>query len=335
MKTIRWGILGTGHIAGKFTADLHLLPDAVIHAVGSRSQERADAFGGAHGIPNRYGSYEALVSDPDVEVVYVGTLNPSHHGDVRLCLEAGKHVLCEKPFTLNAAQAKDLIDEARKRGLFLMEAMWTRFIPAVVELRRLLAAEAIGPVQYVQADFCIYRDFDPGHRLFRYEAAGGVMLDLGVYPISFASLVLGQHEELLTTATLGETGVDEQSAYMMRYANGALAMLASSARASGPLEAVAAGSKGLLRLLEPWWFSKHLSVEMDGKPAKVVAFPYEGHGLRFEASHVMKCLRAGRTESDVMPLDETLRIMQTMDACRAAWGLVYEGEKPPRNPRHP
>src|SRR5690606_20884834 len=118
-------------------------------------------------------------------------------------------------------------------------------------------------------------------------------------------------------------------------ANGALAMLASSARASGPLEAVAAGSKGLLRLLEPWWFSKHLSVEMDGKPAKVVAFPYEGHGLRFEASHVMKCLRAGRTESDVMPLDETLRIMQTMDACRAAWGLVYEGERPRRNPRHP
>ncbi len=322
----RWGILGTGNITRKFTEDLHLLPDAQVLAVGSRSQARAEAFGAAHDIPRCYGSYEALISDPDVDVIYVGTLNPAHYADTKMCLEAGKPVLCEKPFTLNAAQAQELINLARDRRLFLMEAMWTRFIPAAVELRRLLDADAIGPVQYVQADFCIYRDFDPDHRLFKYEAAGGVMLDLGIYPISFASWVLGQHEELFTTATLGQTGVDEQSAYVMRYANGALAVAASSARASGPLEALVAGSKGRLRLLEPWWFSKHLSIEMSGKPAKVVKFPYEGHGLRFEASHVMECLRAGKTESDVMPLDETLRIIKTMDACRAQWGLVYEGE---------
>ena len=323
---IRWGILGTGKIAHLFADDLQLLPDAELAAVGSRSQERADTFGDEYDVPHRFGSYEALAEQADVDVVYVGTPHPSHVADARLCLQAGTPVLCEKPFTLNAGEAEALISLARERGLFLMEAMWTRFIPAVVELRRLLDGGALGAVRFVQADFCIHRPFDAEHRMFNPELGGGALLDLGVYPISLASMVLGAPGEITSSAVLGETGVDEQSAYLLRYEGGALAVLASSVRVDGPREVVISGTEGRLRLHRPWWYASRLTVEREGEAAETIAYPFEGHGYQFEAAHVAACLREGRTESPVMPLDETLAIMRTLDRLRAQWGLVYPGE---------
>ena len=192
MTTLRWGILGTGLIAGAFAADLVHTDSGEIAAVGSRRQARADAFGDRYGVPRRHASYEALVADPDVDVIYVATPHSFHHENALLALEAGKHVLVEKAFTMNAAQAVELVAVARERGLFLMEAMWTRFLPHVVEIRRLLAEGALGRVVTVMADHGQWFAFDPTSRLFAPELGGGALLDLGVYPVSFASMVLGE-----------------------------------------------------------------------------------------------------------------------------------------------
>ncbi|NBC19308.1 MAG: Gfo/Idh/MocA family oxidoreductase [Bacteroidetes bacterium] len=325
-SVIRWGILGTGGIARKFAADLQLLPDATLHAVGSRAEERANTFGDRFDVPQRYGAYADLAADPDVDIVYVATPHPSHHADARVCLAAGKAVLCEKPFTLNADEAADLIALARERGLFLMEAMWTRFLPVFGDVQRLLDAHAIGEVQLVQGDICAHRAFDAGHRLFNPELGGGALLDLGVYPISLASQVLGPPDAVTSSAVLGATGVDEQSAYVLRYDSGAMAVLAASFRTNGPREIVISGTGGRIRIHARWWCATTITIERDGQDAETIARPYEGHGYQFEAAHAMDCLRAGRAESPVMPLGETLQIMQTLDRLRAPWGLVYPGE---------
>lgn len=325
-RPIHWGILGTGKIARAFAADLALLPDAVLHAVGSRTDERAQAFGADFDVPHRHGSYGALADDGEVDVVYVATPHPSHAADVRLCLEGGRAVLCEKPFTLNASEARALVEEARARSLFLMEAMWTRFLPAVVELRRLLQEQATGRVHLVQADLSARRAFDPAHRIYDLALGGGALLDLGVYPVSLASLILGPPDALASTATLGTTGVDEQSAYVLRHAGGALAVLTASVRVDGPNEAVVSGENGRLRVHAPWWHPTRLGLERADGTAETWSFPFEGSGYQFEAAHVGDCLRAGATESTVMPLDETVAIMETLDALRAPWGLTYPGE---------
>ena len=325
-RPIRWGILGTGKIARAFAADLALLPDAVLHGVGSRTAERARAFGAAFDVPHRHGSYQALAADAEVDVVYVATPHPSHVADVRLCLEEGRAVLCEKPFTLNAAEARALVALARARGLFLMEAMWTRYLPAVVELRRLLQEQAIGRVHLVQADLSARRDFDPAHRIYDRALGGGALLDLGVYPVSLAALVLGPPEAMTSIATLGTTSVDEQSAYLLHHTDGALAVLTASVRVDGPKEAVVSGEAGRLRLHAPWWHPTLLSLERAVGTVETWAFPFDGGGYQFEAAHVGHCLRKGMTESPIMPLEETVAIMETLDALRASWGLTYPGE---------
>ncbi len=216
-ERVGWGILGTGKIAVKFADDLGHVPGAALTAVGSRRGETAEAFGLRFRIPHRHASYEALVNDPDVDVVYVSTPHSLHAENARLALEAGKAVLCEKAFTLNARQAADLIALARQRRLFLMEAMWMRFLPGIVQARQIVAEKTLGDLRLLTADFGLQFAFDPAGRLYAPELGGGALLDLGVYPVSLSSMVFGRPASIVSLATMGRTGVDDQSGIVFRY----------------------------------------------------------------------------------------------------------------------
>jgi predicted dehydrogenase len=335
MKTtpIRWGILSTGAIARKFAIGLRDTPDAHLLAVGSRTQSGAEAFAAEFNIPRQYGSYEALAADPDVDVIYIGTPHPMHYETAMLCLQAGKPVLLEKPFALNAGQAEALIHFAREKRIFLMEAMWTRFTPVMAKVRDVLSAGTLGAVRMVQADFGFRAPFDPRHRLFAPELGGGALLDVGIYPVSFAAMVFGQQpSEIVSSAALGTTGVDEQSAMIFTYPDGALAQLSCAVRTQTPQEALIVGEKGWIRIPSRWWVPRVYTLQIDGEAEQVFEPPFVGNGYNYEAAAVGECLRAGRTESDIMPLDETLAIMRTLDAIRAQWDLVYPSESDDEHP---
>jgi predicted dehydrogenase len=323
---IRWGILGTGFIAKKFAEGLSVLKDVELVAVGSRAQATADAFGGEFKVPHRHVSYEALAEDPDVDVVYVATPHSLHRENSILCLEAGKPVLCEKPFTINATEAQAVIALAREKGLFLMEAMWTRFLPIIVKVRELLAAGAIGEVHMLHADFGFRAELDPKSRLFNPHLGGGALLDVGIYPVSLASMIFGPPSRIVSMAHLGQTGVDERAAVILGYDAGQLAVLSTAIRTDTPIEAVLMGSEGQIRIHSPWFHGTELTLSAKSRKDKTIRLPYKGNGYTHEAIEVMRCLREGRRESGVMPLDETLAITKTLDAIRAQWGLRYPME---------
>lgn len=324
--TVRWGILGTGKIAHLFTEDLMLLPDAEVVAVGSRAQETADAFGDEFDIPRRHASYDALAADEAVDVVYIATPHTGHATNTLRCLEAGRAVLCEKPFALNAAEAAQMVEAARSRDLFLMEALWTRFLPIMDDVRRLVEDGAIGTPQWLQADICAYFPFDPEHRVYDPALGGGALLDLGVYPVMLAYQFFGAPDAVTTTAVMGRTGVDEQEAIVFTYDDGAQAVLAASMRTDGARLATLGGPDGQIQIHRPWWKGECLTLTHADKSTETLAWPYAGNGYQFEAAHVMRCLREGRRESPVIPLDESLQIMRTLDDIRARWGLSYPGE---------
>lgn len=323
---IRWGILGTGNIANSFAKGLASVEDGSLVAVGSRSQESADAFADRYGAPKRHATYAGLVNDPEVDVIYIATPHAMHLENMLACLDAGKAVLCEKPFTINAAQAQQAIAHARSKGLFVMEAVWSRFLPLMDEIRRLLAAGEIGEVRMVTADFGFRTKFNPQGRLFNPAMGGGALLDVGIYPVSLAHMVLGAPKRVATLAELGETGVDEQSAYVLGYDSGALAVLSSAIRTKTPQEAMILGTEGSIRLHSPWWIPQKMTVQRSGAEPQEVEMRMTGNGYNYEIAEVQRCLRAGETESPLMALDETLATMRTMDALRAQWGLRYPME---------
>ena len=322
-----WGILGTGTIAHLVAEDLALLPNAELTAVGSRAQERADAFGDTFDVPHRHGSYEALVANPDLNVVHVASPHSAHLKHATMALEAGCAVLCEKPLALNAEQAEQLIATARRRDQFLMEAMWTRFLPVMDDVRRLVHDEqALGDVHLLQADIGVTQSFDPTHRLFDPTLGGGALLDLGVYPLAFAFDLFGPPDTITSSAVIGETGIDEQCAAVFRYDDGTQAVWHASVRADAGRTCVLAGTGGRLRGTRAWWKGAPFELTRDDGTAETWARPYEGNGYQFEAAHVMHCLRAGRTESPRMPLDESRTLLETMDALRNEWGVTYPQE---------
>jgi predicted dehydrogenase len=325
-ERIRWGIIGTGRIAAQFADGLAVLPDAALVAVGSRAQESADAFGDRFDVSRRHASYEALAEDPEVDVVYIATPHPFHQENSILCLRAGKAVLCEKPFAINAGQAQAVIDLAREEGLFLMEAMWTRFLPTMRKLRELLAAETIGPVQMMSADFGFRSEFDPTSRLFDPALGGGALLDVGVYTLSLAEMTLGPPARITSMAHIGETGVDEQAVVVLGFGSGQMALLSASVRTTTSQEATLLGTEGQIKVHAPWWQSQKLSLTLSGQGTEVLELPFAGNGYQYEAQAVMDCLRERRQQSAVMPWDETLSVMRTMDRVRAQWGLRYPME---------
>ena len=326
MRTFRWGILGTGDIAGQFVEGLKGTPGADVLAVGSRSEASAERFAGERGIPRRYASYEDLAADPDVDVIYVATPHPFHAANAELCLRGGKAVLCEKPFTMNADEAKRVVALARERSLFLMEGMWTRFFPLMGELRRRISAGAIGEPRMLTADFGFRDELDPRSRKFDPDLGGGALLDVGVYCVSLASFLFGAPSEVAGVGHLGETGVDEQSAAILKHEGGRLSVLCFATRTGTPQEATVMGTEGYVKIHREWWRPRSMTIHRPGEREEPVEAPVEGNGFNYEAAEVIECLRSGRTESDLMPLDETISIMKTVDEIRASWGLEYPGE---------
>ena len=326
MRTVKWGIIGPGRIANRFAEGLTQLPEAVKYAVSSRNLDRAQEFARAHGFEKAYGSYQELVEDREVEAVYVATPHPFHEEAVLLCLRHGKHVLCEKPFAVNAQQAARMIAEARDRKLFLMEAMWTRFLPAVRKAMALIEEGAIGEPRHVAVDFGFRSEVDPESRLFAPALAGGSLLDVGVYCLSFCSLVFHQQPDRLQShLSIGATGVDETATALLNYRGGRSAFVHSAVRVNTAQEAVIYGGLGSIRLPE-FWHAQHLLLK-NAEGEQPFHLPFEGFGFHFQIQEVMDCLSRGETESRIMPLSETLAIMQVMDSIRFANNLRYPFEE--------
>jgi predicted dehydrogenase len=266
------------------------------------------------------------VQDPGVDVVYVATRHPGHLDAMRLCLEAGKPVLCEKPFTVNAREAAAAIQVARQRRVFLMEAMWTRFFPAMIRLRSMLADGRIGEPRLLQGDFGFLNDWKPEGRHLDLALGGGALLDVGVYLVSLSSMFFGPPVQVVSNAFLGSTGVDETCAMIFRHGRGELSSLAAAIRTDTRKEATLYGTEGRIEIHVPFWKPQAFTVvPLKGEPERV-ELPYPNFGYQFEAAHVMECLRQGKLESDVMPLAETLSVMETLDRVRAPWGLTYPAD---------
>lgn len=326
---VRWGILAPGWIAHSFAAALRRGTRQEIVAVGSRSLGRAKEFADEFGADHAYGSYEELVADPDVDIVYVASPHSEHHHQTRLALDAGKPVLVEKAFTRDAAQARDLVELAGTKGLFLLEAMWSRFLPHYDVIAQAVADGLIGDVTTVFADHGQPLYPDGPDRLADPALAGGALLDLGVYPLSFAAFVLGPFSSITATGALTDLGVDSQEAVTVTNAAGAQGVLHASMLAGSPTTASICGTRGRLDLggpfYAPTWVRLH---DRDGE----VLDRYESsadvahQGLRYEAAEAARCLHAGRTGSDIHPLTETLRVMEAMDAVRAQLGVRFVGE---------
>ncbi|MFH9980405.1 Gfo/Idh/MocA family protein [Streptomyces sp. NPDC017179] len=328
-QRVRWGVLATGQIAAAFTADLVDLPDAEVVAVASRTEEPAKAFAERFGIPRAYGDWESLARDPDVDVVYVAAPHTAHRAAAGLCLEAGRNVLCEKPFTLNLRQAGELVALAREHDRFLMEAMWMYCNPLIRRLKALVDDGAIGEVRTVQADFGLAGPFPPSHRLRDPHLGGGALLDLGVYPVSFAQLLLGEPSDVTARAVLSAEGVDLQTGALLSWDGGALAQLHCSITGSTATCASVTGSKGRIDVPSGFFHPDRFVLRRHGRdPEEFTADPADGprSTLRHEAREVMRALRAGETESPLVPLEGTLAVMRTLDVVRERIGVRYPGE---------
>ncbi len=353
-QVIRWGIWGTGAIAHALAGDMKLAGGAMLQAVASRTGDRARRFASHYGAVKSYAGIDPLLNDPEVDAIYIATPNHRHMDDSLACIQAAKAVLCEKPFALNLAQAERIASAARQRKVFCMEAMWTRFIPAVIEAKRAIDSGAIGPIRLMQGNFAYPIAPTPEANILNRELGGGALLDRGVYLVSLAQHLLGAPVSVRASACFGPTGVDEQSAYQLVFTSGALADFAASLRTRGTNEAVISGDHGVLRLCEPFYRTHRLITRTFAQPApssggdgepqpagflrgviqspaatslrrrlspvldvlqrgRVQSFPFPGNGYQFQIQHVSDCLRQQRTESPIMPLNDSLEVMRIMD----------------------
>ncbi|WP_394769650.1 Gfo/Idh/MocA family protein [Lacisediminihabitans sp.] len=324
--TIRWGILGTGFIAHLQAADL-VNNGFSVTAVGSRSQESADAFAAEFGIPVAHGSYEALVADANVDVVYVSTPHPFHAENALLALRAGKHVLIEKAFTLNAAEAREVVRVGADAGLVVLEAMWTRFLPHMVRIREIIAAGTLGDVRTLIADHNQSLPTDPRHRINNPELGGGALLDLGIYPVSFAFDLFGSPSTVLANAAKTQTGVDRQTAIIFGYPDGQQAVLHCALDTAGPNRAVILGTEGRIEIDTVWYSPTTFSVfDSAGTVIERFETAVEPRGMQFQAWEAERLIGAGLTSGEILPPEESVRIMETLDEIRRQIGVVYPGE---------
>ena len=326
MKQVRWGILGTGKIAKAFASALRDTPGAVLAGVASRSIGPAQAFAAEYGAASSYGSYQELADAPDVDMIYIGTPHPLHAENALMALHGGKGVLCEKPFTMNRREAERVVALARAKKLFLMEAMWTRFMPALAEVRRIIASGEIGPVRQVIADFGFTSQVGPEHRLHNPELGGGALLDLGIYPLSIASDLLGPVTAVQSLAEMGETGVDTQTTFTMKHQDGGMSICSCSLRARTPAELTVSGELGYVRMNSMFHRATSISVALADGSSRTVDTPYIGNGYAHEAIEVQRCLAEGLIESPRMTHDQSLALMGVLDTIRRQIGLRYAAD---------
>ena len=322
--TIRWGIVGPGSIAHRFANAVKNVAGAQVTAVASRSEERAREFAAKHDIPNAFGSYEEMANSPLIDAVYIATPHPFHKPCAEMFLKAKKHVLCEKPVCVNAKEAIAMAECAKQNNVFLMEAMWTRFLPAIGEAVKVAKSGEIGEIRSVRAEFCFYSTPSPTSRIYAPELAGGAILDVGVYCLNFAAAFLGSDPEGITALSDVQNGADYQTDVLLKYQNGAIASISSAVNVSKPVVGYVYGSKGYIKV--PHFFgAMEFMVHTNGEERRVQK-PSIGDGFEEQIIEACKCIREGKVQSDIMPMSESIKIMQQMDTVRKQIQLVYPFE---------
>ena len=325
MSNFSWGILGPGGIARAFAKDLTLLEGHTIGAVGSRSIDNAHSFAKDFG-GTAYGSYEQLVKDPTIDAIYVATPHPAHHDNVILALNAGKPVLCEKPFAVNAGEAQAMVDAAAKNKVALMEAMWARFLPHYAKVREIIASGVLGPILSIHADHGQRLADQNIPRLVEPHLAGGALLDLGIYPISFAHMILGNPASITSSAIMTNKGVDAQTSMIFTYQSGAQSVLTTTMIEQTPCRAVVAGLHGWLEIDRTFYNPASMRVVLNDGTVTQYPNTYTGHGLREQAESFKQLVQSGKIQSEILSWQDTIDIMKTMDAVREQIGLKYPFE---------
>ncbi len=328
MQPLRWAIVGTGHMAETMAREIvaHQPQGHRLTAVASRDAERGADFCSRHAVPGYAPNAAALAARADVDVVYIASPHTAHAADTIACLQRGKAVLCEKPFTTNADEAERVVAAWRSGSSLLMEAMWTRFLPAVDALRAHLAAETLGRIQLVVGGGAFLPTLPPAHYLLDPQRAGGVLLDAGVYLVAFASLVLGTPDSVLASAAKGATGVDEQDVAILEYANGARALVYVSMRARRAPDLELIGEHGRIRVHAPIFRPARLTLTQADGTEQTTDYPIEGSGYGYQLRHCATLIERGERESTLMPVRESLTIMQTLDALRQRMSLQFPHE---------
>ena len=322
-KHIRWGIIGPGKIAHALAQDLNHVADGSLYAVASRDIHRAEEFRVTYNAEKAYGSYEELVHDPNVDVVYIATPHPFHYELTMMCLEAKKAVLCEKPMGMLAKEVASMAQKAKANTVFLMEGIWTRFIPATFKLLELLEEKVIGDIVSVHADFGFKAEWNPNGRLFNKALGGGALLDIGIYPLFLSLLTLGKPTEIKAMGTLSETGVDSYNSVMLGYDHGANAVLESTFLANTPIEAHLYGTEGHIKLHSRFHHSTEISVLKNHTLVQNFKLPYKGNGYVHEIEEVQRCMRQGWVESPLLPHSTSVELHELMDEIRKQIGVEY------------
>ncbi|TFG82434.1 MAG: Gfo/Idh/MocA family oxidoreductase [Spirochaetales bacterium] len=323
-KTYNWAILGCGKIARKFTADLSLLPNARLHAAASRSIERAKSFAAEFGFRKAYGSYEEMVDDPEVDVVYIASPHSHHHEHAVLCSSHRKAVLCEKAFAINSREVESMIESARANDTFLMEAFWTRFQPSFLKAMEIIHSGELGELKMVRSDFAFNAEYDADKRLYNVDLGGGSLLDIGIYPIFMSLMALGKPSEIRTMASFSPTGAEETIMMSFGYPGGRMASLVSSFASHSPTQAEFWLENGYVRMNRQFNAPTSVTVFKKGGGERTITFPEGiGSGYELEAAHVMECLDSGKRESDLMPLSLSTDLMEILDRVRREAGIVF------------
>jgi predicted dehydrogenase len=324
MRKIKWGILAPGHIARGFVTGLKVIEGAELYAVASRSYEKALNFAQEFGFQKIYGNYDELADDPDVDVIYIATPHHLHFANTLLCLQKGKPVLCEKPFTINSKQLEILVKTARENKVFLMEAIWTRFLPGIKNTVDLIRSGHIGQIKMLNADFGFKATYNPESRLFNPVLGGGSLMDIGIYPVFLSLLLLGYPKEIEALATNAPTGVDESVSIVFSYENGALASLHCTFATHTATDANIYGDKGKIHIKHQWFRPSGIIVSKHDEPSEELNFPALANGYEYEAMEVMNCIRMGLTESPELGLDFSLQLMKLLDTIRIKCNIVYK-----------
>ncbi len=326
IKTWNFGIIGPGKIANRFADAFQFVPGAKVYAIASRDKEKAAAFAAAHTIEKQYNSYEALVKDPAIDIIYIATPHPFHYEQSLLCLRNGKAVLCEKPLAINLKQVKEMVNASLKSKVFFMEGMWSRFFPIIHKTLELIHAGAIGEIKYLQADFGFSAPLNLDGRLYNISLGGGAQLDVGVYPLFLALLFLGKPDEIRSFSHLTSTGADATTGALFNYNSGAVAHILSSIVTDTPKDAFIMGTKGRLHIHSPWYKSQHLTLQLNSGEKTEFPFLHSGNGFEFQIEEVVRCLDVKKIECNLMPHSMSLMMAEVSDEIRRQGGVRYPEE---------
>ncbi|MDF2485343.1 MAG: oxidoreductase domain protein [Herbinix sp.] len=327
MRTVKWGIIGAGQISSKFATALNSLDHTEVTAIASRDPIKAREFASRFHIKKAYGSYEEMLMDSEIDVIYIGTPHTEHKANAELCISHGKAVLCEKPFTLNYPEAQMLVDFARSSNVFLMEAMWTKFLPTTRIVKQWISNKVIGDIKFINISFGFRTEFDPFNRLFNPALGGGALLDVGVYPLSYVIYLMDRlPDKVVSSAHIGQSGVDEVNVINLQYHDGMIVNVSSAISVATGNDAVIIGDKGRIVIPNFWTAESAEVYDTNGKLVDTFFHPFTANGYVYEAEEVNRCILEGKKQSDIIPLNDTLNIMKLLDGIRAEWGLVYPSE---------